>query len=92
MNKKITGAVLAMAVAALFASGQIMADSTQGKADNKVKCKGANSCKAKGECHAAKGQCGSASCGGHNSCKGKGWISVPSEAECTKQGGTVVKG
>jgi hypothetical protein len=52
-----------------------------------IKCEGINECKGTSDCAARDG---SSSCKGHNECKGKGWVSVPSEADCTGKGGTVI--
>ena len=85
MDKKLTGALLAVTAAALFVTGQV---TTAGKAfaAGKVKCAGVNSCKGKGDCSSAK-----QSCKGKNTCKGKGWVFEESEAACKKKGGTVQK-
>jgi hypothetical protein len=57
-----------------------------------VPCEGINECAGKGEC-AGKNADGTAhDCAGKGSCKGQGWITVPSEKECTDKGGTVKTG
>lgn len=53
-----------------------------------VKCEGINSCKGTSECASKDGK---NDCQGLNDCKGQGFISVPTEAECTSKGGTVLK-
>lgn len=87
MNKKLTAAFLATAVAGLFLSGNVMSEeapTTGGEA--KVKCQGANACKGQGACKSEAN-----ACAGQNGCKGKGWIEATSKEECEKAGGTVVE-
>lgn len=50
-----------------------------------VKCEGINSCKGTSECASATN-----ACHGQNDCAGHGFISVPSEADCTGKGGKVL--
>ena len=92
MNKKMLGAIVAMAAAGVLAANSGLADDKKAekKADKKatVKCMGNNSCKGTGACGSADG---SNACAGKNACKGKGWTMVGSEADCTKGGGKVVK-
>ena len=87
MDKKLTGAVLATAVAGLFLSGQILAEETAGgaKEPEKVCCKGANSCKGQGACGGADN-----ACAWKNGCSGKGWIKA-SKDDCKAKGGTEVE-
>jgi hypothetical protein len=80
-----SGLALAAAAAALFALGT--APMAVQAADAGVKCAGVNSCKGTSECKTAKSECK-----GHNSCKGQGWVTKKTAEECTKAGGTVVKG
>jgi len=80
-----TGLAIATAAAALFALGAPL--TAQAGDDATVKCAGVNSCKGTSECKAAHNECK-----GLNSCKGQGWVKKSSAAECTKDGGTVVKG
>jgi uncharacterized membrane protein len=81
---KLTGALLATAVALMFmAQPLIAADDSMG---GQVKCVGGNSCKGQSSCKSA-----SSSCKGQNSCKGKGWITTASADECTQKGGHVEK-
>jgi hypothetical protein len=76
---------VAAAAAALFALGATpLAAHAE---DGSVKCAGVNSCKGTSECKTAKSECK-----GHNSCKGQGWVTKKTAEECTKAGGTVVKG
>ena len=84
-TKSSLAASLAMAAAALFALGAApMAAQAQ---DAGVKCAGVNGCKGTSESKTAKSECK-----GHNSFKGQGWVSKKTADECTKAGGTVVKG
>jgi uncharacterized membrane protein len=77
---KLTGAVLATAVALMFmAQPPLSADESSG---TQVKCIGGNSCKGQSSCQSA-----SSSCKGQNSCKGKGWVMTSSAAACTQLGG-----
>ena len=80
-----SGLALATAAAALFALGTAPAHAAGDTAT--VKCSGVNSCKGTSECKTAKNDCK-----GQNSCKGQGWVKKSSAEECTKAGGTVVKG
>jgi hypothetical protein len=56
-----------------------------GTTTKSIKCEGINSCKGTSEC-ASKTN----ACNGHNDCAGKGWVSVPSEGDCTSKGGKVL--
>jgi hypothetical protein len=87
MNVK-KGAVVAAAVAGLFAANVAMADTHEGgaKEAGKVKCEGINSCKGTGACGGA-----DHGCHGKNECKGKGWVVTSSAKECTDKGGKVLK-
>jgi hypothetical protein len=76
---------IAAAAAALFALGA--APLAAQAEDAGVKCAGVNSCKGTSDCKTAKSDCK-----GHNSCKGQGWVMKKSADECTKAGGSVVKG
>jgi uncharacterized membrane protein len=69
-NRRLMGAALASAAAALFAAGvpSIAADSGGAV---QVKCYGANACKGQAECKTSMN-----SCKGQNSCKGKGFIAT----------------
>ncbi len=77
-------AVLATAVASLFASGTATA---QGKADrktsNQVKCEGINECKGHGACKSA-----SNACKGQNGCKGQGMTETTVKS-CKDKGGKI---
>ena len=85
MNKQVQGALIAAAVATLFAAkGGIAAEEAASEDKGKqVQCTGINACKGKGTC-AGEGH----SCGGQNACKGKGVVTT-SEADCKAKGGKV---
>ena len=73
-----TGATMAMAAAAYFATVPIQAsDST-----DKVRCHGVNTCKGRGACATANNQCA-----GQNSCKGQGVLEM-SRGACESAGGS----
>ena len=85
MNKsKLTGAMLATAVALIFAGNAVYAaDSTDSKAAAaSVKCVGGNACKGQSLCQSA-----NSGCKGQNACKGKGYVMTPSAKECVAAGG-----
>jgi hypothetical protein len=90
MKQGIRGALIASAVAMMFAANACHAgDKATGSAASgdsggatKVKCVGGNDCKGKGACSGA-----GHDCQGNNSCKGKGWIQTSSAEECTARGG-----
>jgi len=85
MNKtKLTGAMLATAVALAFASNTVYAaDSSESKpATASVKCVGGNACKGQSLCQSA-----NSGCKGQNACKGKGYVMTPSAKECVAAGG-----
>jgi hypothetical protein len=86
---KLTGAVLATAVALMFV-GNAMADDTSssssGAASAQVKCVGGNACKGQSACKSA-----SSSCKGQNACKGKGYVMTSSTKDCQTAGGRVSK-
>jgi hypothetical protein len=77
------GALVAAAVAGLFASAMPMVASAKAA---KVHCSGVNACKGKGGCKGADN-----ACKGQNGCKGKGWVEM-SEKSCKGKGGTVEGG
>ncbi len=80
--RSLQGAILAGAVAGLFAGGNALAESKA--KDSTVHCSGINACKGQGSCAGADN-----SCKAQNSCKGKGWVDT-SKKECKKKGGKVV--
>jgi hypothetical protein len=82
-SKTIKGAMIAGAVASMFAAGQAFAAAT-GAAAN-VKCSGLNACKGAGACGGAGN-----SCKGQNACKGKGITMTASEKDCTDKKGKVI--
>lgn len=77
---KITGAMLATAVALVFAGSVVQA--ADSGAASQVKCVGGNSCKGQSACKSA-----SSDCKGQNACKGKGYVMTPSAKECVAAGG-----
>jgi hypothetical protein len=80
---KVTGAMLATAVALVFAGSAVQAaDSSSPSAASQVKCVGGNSCKGQSMCQSA-----SSGCKGQNSCKGKGYVMTPTAKECVAAGG-----
>jgi uncharacterized membrane protein len=83
MKKTMKGAIIASAVASMFAVGAFAADKTA-KAGGDVKCSGVNDCKGKGACAGANN-----SCKGQNGCKGQG-VTMMKTDDCTKKGGKVV--
>ena len=83
MRRNVKGALLASAVASMFAFSAYAAEAAP-KAGGDVKCSGVNECKGKGACSGADN-----SCAGQNGCKGKGWTKM-SDKDCKKKGGKVV--
>ena len=81
---KLTGAMLATAVALIFAgNAAYAADSSDSTAAaSQVKCVGGNACKGQSACQSAE-----SSCKGRNSCKGKGYVMTPTAKECVAAGG-----
>ncbi len=84
MNSKITGALVATAVAGLFIAGAAKAADEAPATGAKVKCEGINSCKGHGSCKGA-----GHGCAGQNGCAGKGWVETTKE-ECAAKNGKVV--
>ena len=85
MNKsKLTGAMLATAVALVFAGNAgYAADSSESKPPlASVKCVGGNACKGQSLCQSA-----NSGCKGQNACKGKGYVMTPTAKECVAAGG-----
>ena len=86
MKSSLKGALIAAAVAGLFAANTTPAADDAKKEAKDVKCAGANACKGKGACGGANHDCA-----GKNACKGQGWEKVSSAKQCTDKGGKVVK-
>jgi hypothetical protein len=83
VNKaKLTGAVLATAVALAFMGNAVQAADSSGATQSQVKCVGGNSCKGQSACKSA-----SSDCKGQNACKGKGYVMSSSAKECLASGG-----
>lgn len=81
----VRGALIAGAVAGLFASGAAVAKDAKPKEAAKViHCGGVNECKGKGACSGADNACKS-----QNSCKGKGFIETTAK-DCKDKGGQVM--
>jgi uncharacterized membrane protein len=85
MKKEIQGAMLAAAVAALFAANGAIAADEPAKEGKQVSCEGINACKGQGACAGA-----GHACGGQNGCKGQG-VTKTSEEDCKAKGGKVAK-
>src|SRR6478672_1054410 len=81
MPNAVKSALVASAVATLFAVGAVPAKASARSSAKKVKCAGVNKCAGKGTCKGAKNDCGA-----KNSCKGLGWV-VKSDKACAKAGG-----
>jgi hypothetical protein len=84
------GAVIATAVAGMLLGAGCEdddkdKDKSTGQAEGSLKCEGGNECAGHSECAAG----GKNECQGMNECKGMGWVTVESEQECEKLGGTV---
>jgi hypothetical protein len=82
--KKLSGAAIATAAAAMILSGGAsMASSHSDSQEAKVNCYGVNACKGTTACKTANN-----ACKGQNACKGSGWLPM-SKADCDAKGGTV---
>ncbi len=77
----IKGAMVAAAVAGMFASATPLVASAADTGAKTGRCDGGNACKGKSACATAKN-----GCSGQNACKGQGWVTV-SEDDCKKAGG-----
>ena len=80
MNSLKSGAAIAAAAAALFATG-VQAATPMPAADGGIKCTGINGCKGQSECATAKNQCM-----GQNACKGQGFTET-TKKDCKVAGG-----
>jgi hypothetical protein len=79
---KLTGAVLAMGAASVFALAPVVTASAATSSHHKdVHCYGVNTCKGKAVCGPVAN-----SCKGKNECKGKGYVKMSKEA-CDNVGG-----
>ena len=87
-TRKVTGALLATAVALALSS--IAANAADAPSPSsqapQVKCLGANACKGQSACKTATNDCQ-----GKNSCKGKGYVVTSDEKSCEAKGGHVGK-
>ena len=79
------GAVVAAAVAGLFATVSPLTAQAKTADGATVHCAGINACKGQGKCSG-----GGHGCAGMNSCKGKGWIETTAK-ECKAKKGTIAK-
>ena len=87
LTNKAGKLALAASAAALFATAMATpAFAGDAGQSAQVKCQGINACKGQSKCQTATN-----ACAGQNACKGQGWLLSPSEEECVKQGGTVIK-
>lgn len=77
---KLTGTILALGAASMFA--MMPAVATASHLGKDVHCMGVNACKGKSSCKTADN-----ACKGKNSCKGKGSVSM-SKKQCDQVGGT----
>ncbi len=84
MHARKSSFATAMAAAALFTAGVLIAPASPAQAGESVKCFGVNACKGQGQCRTAQNQCN-----GHNRCEGKGWIKMESAAACEAKGGKI---
>ena len=75
--KKLSGAALAVAAAALFVAGCATRDAHYA-ATGQIECAGVNGCKGLSDCKTA-----SNACKGQNTCKGHGFVFMGAD-ECTK--------
>ena len=82
-RRNLTGAALAAAAAALFATAPL--HTAQAGEDAAVKCYGVNKCAGHNDCKTANN-----ACKGHASCKGQGFVKM-SKAACENVGGSVDK-
>jgi len=88
LKERMKAALIASAVAALFAAHPTLAKDkgkTEKTSAKVVNCGGINECKGKGACAGAENACKS-----ENSCKGKGYVETKNEKECLDKGGTVL--
>jgi uncharacterized membrane protein len=83
-KNKVTGAMLATAVALIFAGNAVYAadSSDSNAAASQVKCVGGNACKGQSACQSAQ-----SGCKGQNACKGKGYVMTPTAKDCVAAGG-----
>jgi uncharacterized membrane protein len=81
MKSPLKGALIAAAVAGLFATGSLMAADEQKSEAKTVKCSGTNACKGHGACAGA-----GHSCAGKNACKGQGVVRMTAD-DCNAKGG-----
>ncbi len=88
--KPTSAALLAAAVASMFASGCGVGATTGSTQQAVVKCQGVNDCKGQGDCGGVHLDGGLHGCQGENDCKGRAWIELPA-SECETRGGSRVR-
>jgi len=86
IKESLKGALIAGAVAGLFAAGPALAKEKTKEAPKVVRCGGINECKGKGSCSGADNSCKS-----QNACKGQGWVEAKSAKACKDKGGKVLE-
>jgi hypothetical protein len=79
---KLTGAMMATAVALFFAGNAVQAADSSSAPASQVKCVGGNACKGQSSCKSAQSDCK-----GQNACKGKGYVMTPTAKDCVANGG-----
>jgi hypothetical protein len=84
MKNTLKGALIASAVASMFAVGGVAKAKGKDAKGSTVMCTGVNECKGKGACKGGEG-----GCKGKNECKGKGVVEAKTEKDCTDKGGKV---
>lgn len=77
---KVTGLVLAIGAASVFALTPAVSNAAHG--GKEVKCYGVNACKGKSSCKTANN-----ACKGQNTCKGKGFVAMNAK-QCDQVGGS----
>ncbi len=81
-SARLTGAVLAAAVALSFMGSSALAADESSTSAPQVKCVAGNACKGQSACKSAQSDCK-----GQNACKGKGYVMMSSTKECVAAGG-----
>ena len=85
LKDTLKGALIASAVAGMFAAGTAATAEKAKEGGDSVKCQGANACKGQSACSSAKN-----SCAGKNGCKGQGWSMAKDAGDCKAKGGKVM--
>jgi hypothetical protein len=79
-KKKLSGVVLAIGAASLFALTPAISTAAS---SHMVHCSGVNACKGKSSCKSS-----SNACKGQNTCKGTGFVAM-SKSQCEQVGGKI---